>query len=106
MSSATSANLTTINTVSVALSSLSNDLVLPMFMTAGNLYSEISANLYLSSDGVPRKKEISEIDFDDTIKVCYELMNRLDAMFNPKTGTINIIRSYEEALPMMDRKFY
>lgn len=70
-----------------------------------SLYRDISACFYLDDNGLKRQKRIDEVDFDDTISVCFQLMKKLDDMFNPM-GSINIYESYDEALPNMDRKFY
>lgn len=73
--------------------------------TLSTLYSDISDCFYFDDNGLKRQKTIDEIDFEDTIKVCFHLMKNLDSMFNPM-GSINMYESHDEALPVMDKKFY
>lgn len=68
------------------------------------LYNGISACLYID-DGT-QMKTYEEVNFNDTISVCFQLMKTLDRIFKPTydpvnpelTGTISLYQSYAEAL--------
>lgn len=90
-------NATSIKKVGTTVDGMNNTLT--------TLYSDISNCFYFDDNGLKRQKTIDEIDFEDTIKVCFHLMKNLDSMFNPM-GSINMYESHDEALPVMDKKFY